>query len=352
MRIINISLDQSLLDAQSLAHQRLVAYGQSIDEYVVVVPAMADAQVQAAEHLSIVGVGGNKILQLVKIFKFCWRLTGERHFDQITVQDPYYLSLIAWVIAHCRRSTFEVQIHGFEKENWLRTHIAQWTLRHADVIRVVSQRLKCSLIDKYHLAEHKIIVIPVFTPITINKRSTYEISNPIFTFLTVARLVPVKNISLQLRALAILKRDGVVCRLQIVGDGPLRVQLQAEANTLGLVDQVEFVGWQDKLAPYYGAADAFLLTSEHEGWGLVVIEAAATSLPIIMTDVGCAGEVIHQDREGLIIPVGDLEALVAAMKRLATDQGLRQRLGEAAMATVATLPSYKDLYINKLKHSV
>ena len=60
----------------------------------------------------------------------------------------------------------------------------------------------------------------------------------------------------------------------------------------------------------------FLLTSNYEGWGLAIIEAASFGLPIIMTDVGCAGEIIKNEESGIIIPVGDKKALAAAMTKL------------------------------------
>jgi glycosyltransferase involved in cell wall biosynthesis len=112
-----------------------------------------------------------------------------------------------------------------------------------------------------------------------------------------------------------------------------------------LWDKVKKWDWIDreKLDDLYSRADCFLLTSNSEGWGLVAVEAAAHALPIIMTDVGLAGEVIKNEESGLIIPVGDKDKLVAAMERIINDAGLRQRLGQGALAAVKKLPSREDV---------
>ena len=72
---------------------------------------------------------------------------------------------------------------------------------------------------------------------------------------------------------------------------------------------------------------------------MVVVEAAYYRLPIIMTDVGCAGEVIKDGNSGIIIPVGDEDALVRAMERILSDQELRKSLGDSAHEAVQNLPS-------------
>jgi len=90
--------------------------------------------------------------------------------------------------------------------------------------------------------------------------------------------------------------------LWIVGDGKQRQALKHEVETR-LIASVKFQGWQDDLDKFYNQADAFLLTSNSEGWGMVVVEAASFGLPIIMTDVGLAGEVIKDGESGIVIPV-------------------------------------------------
>ena len=76
---------------------------------------------------------------------------------------------------------------------------------------------------------------------------------------------------------------------------------------------------------------------------MAVIEAASFDLPIIMTDVGCAGEVIKNEESGLIIPIGDRQSLVRAMEILLRDESLRQRIGDGARQAAAALPSKQEI---------
>ena len=95
--------------------------------------------------------------------------------------------------------------------------------------------------------------------------------------------------------------------LHIVGSGPDEKKLKSYVARLGLEQHVVFHGYQSgyALGMFYRECDAFLLTSDYEGWGMVIIEAAAAGLPIIMTDVGCAGEIIIHGESGLVVPPGE-----------------------------------------------
>ena len=106
---------------------------------------------------------------------------------------------------------------------------------------------------------------------------------------------------------------------------------------------MKFLGWKNNLSEYYGKADVFVLTSNSEGWGMAVIEAAIAGLPIIMTDVGCAGEVIKNNESGLIIPVGDKQKLVETIMKLIDDESLRKKLGVNAGLAVAELPNKEQI---------
>jgi glycosyltransferase involved in cell wall biosynthesis len=125
--------------------------------------------------------------------------------------------------------------------------------------------------------------------------------------------------------------------LVLVGDGPDRPALEAEANRLGLADRVVFRGnlphYRD-LVPYYLAADAFWFPSNErsEAFGLVQVEAMAAGCPVINTAIPHSGVtwVSRHDREGLTVPVDDPAALAEAANRLVGEPGLRDRLASAA----------------------
>lgn len=127
--------------------------------------------------------------------------------------------------------------------------------------------------------------------------------------------------------------------LLLVGDGPERPTLEAEARKLGLSDRVVFLGnlphYLD-LTPYYLAADAFWFPSNErsEAFGIVQVEAMAAGCPVINTAIPHSGVswVSRHDKEGLTVPVNDPVALAEAANRIATEPGLRERLSDAARA--------------------
>jgi glycosyltransferase involved in cell wall biosynthesis len=113
--------------------------------------------------------------------------------------------------------------------------------------------------------------------------------------------------------------------LTVAGSGKLVGPLSHLASSLGA--SVTWIEHQADVAPYLAKANIAVVPSLTEGWGLAAIEAAAAGLPIVMTDVGCAGELLVDGESALVVPPNDSNALSAAIARLASDFGLRQRLG-------------------------
>jgi len=127
---------------------------------------------------------------------------------------------------------------------------------------------------------------------------------------------------------------GVEANLAIVGDGPERRRLEGLSRRLGIAHRVHFAGHlaDDLLPAAYQAADAFVLPSHlpSEAFGLVMVEAMASGLPVVCTELGTGTSVVVQHGEtGLVVPPADPEALARALQRLLSDDELRQRFGRA-----------------------
>ncbi len=88
---------------------------------------------------------------------------------------------------------------------------------------------------------------------------------------------------------------------------------------------MQFVGWQEKLDSYYATADIFLQTSVFEGYGLALVEAGLTGLPVVTTEVGLAEELIHGN-QAYVYSVGDLEAMVSGIVDLIEHKSKRENL--------------------------
>jgi glycosyltransferase involved in cell wall biosynthesis len=152
--------------------------------------------------------------------------------------------------------------------------------------------------------------------------------------LTVGRLDdPRKNLPLLLRAYAAARaRSACVPRLVLAGvAGPDR-ESRALIVALGLTDRVQYVGPQDRraLADLYRGSSAFVLSSNEEGQGIVIVEAMASGLPIVATSCIGPSEMVTDGVEGLLSPVGSVDSLADAIVRIATDPELRRRMSHAA----------------------
>jgi glycosyltransferase involved in cell wall biosynthesis len=163
--------------------------------------------------------------------------------------------------------------------------------------------------------------------------------NGVPLIVSVGRLVEKKGYDSLLRACAQLAADGVAFRCEIYGEGPLRAELEALRNTLGLGETVFFPGerTQAELVPVYQHADIFALTprvtsdGDRDGMPNVIVEAMACGIPVVTTQVVGTAEIVTDGRDGLLAPVDDIHAIAACLARLLRDAPQRRRFGEAAV---------------------
>ena len=148
--------------------------------------------------------------------------------------------------------------------------------------------------------------------------------------LVVGSLVPVKGHDLLLNALATLP----VVEVDIVGEGPLLAALQTQAESLGLSQRVNFHGEvpHNGLPRFYQSAVLHVLTSRHEAFGMVIVEAAACALPTVGFALGVLPE--FSPTAGIAVQQGDIESLTRAIRGLLADPGRRLQMGHAARSLV------------------
>jgi glycosyltransferase involved in cell wall biosynthesis len=145
-------------------------------------------------------------------------------------------------------------------------------------------------------------------------RREWGIAEDAFVVLSVGKLVPSKRHLDVVRAVA---RLGQGATLLVVGSGPLADRVAEEAARLGV--DAKFVGFlnQTEIGEAYAAADVLALSSDFETWGLVVNEALATGLPVVVSDtVGCAPDLVRDGETGYLYPLGDIEGLVARLETM------------------------------------
>jgi len=150
----------------------------------------------------------------------------------------------------------------------------------------------------------------------------------------VAVLRSQKRFDLWLEAAREIAASRPAARFLIVGDGPLRSELEALATELELAERIVFAGLQTGVRPYLAAMDLFLISSEFEGLPLALLEAMAARLPVVATRVGGIPEVIETERSGVLVDFGDPHVLAVEVSRLLGDSEARRSLGRAARSRV------------------
>ena len=158
--------------------------------------------------------------------------------------------------------------------------------------------------------------------------------NASYLLVHVGNFSPEKNHQGLLVAFGEILRSHPEAQLVMLGDGPLRDQVAAEATHRALTPNVHFLGAHPHAADLAGGADAMLITSHVEGIPGVLLEACARQVPVISTDVGGIHEVIQSGDNGILVPPGEMVTLGRTTASLLADQARRRHFGEAAHRTV------------------
>lgn len=172
---------------------------------------------------------------------------------------------------------------------------------------------------------------------------------------SVGRLVEQKDYPTQLRAFARAAAQDQRLLMLLVGDGPLRADLERLVAELGVADRVRFAGHCDDVPTVLRAVDVFVLASKFEPYGVAILEAKAAGVPIVATRVNELPEILSEDlgdrATGVLVPPEDPEAMAQAFLRLAADAAGRRALGVRAAREAlekhslqGAIDAYQDLY--------
>lgn len=358
IKLLTFSSDQKMLSNNSYTFVRAIEYGELVGKSVVVVPTNKNIDPIVRKNTTVYGVFISnfstivgRIYALIKAFIAANRLIEKEGINVVSSQDPFEYGFVAYLLARRNNIGLHIQNHGdfFGSNFWkseniihsIRYYIGIFVIKRAKSVRVVSKRIKNNLINNLNIDSKIIVNVPIFND--NNRRSETGKYKPKeykgkFVFLTIARLEKEKNISLMIDALKEVTRKTNNSHLVIAGDGSEAVYLKKKVREMHLEDKVDFVGWVDDIFYYYNLADAYLLSSNHEGWGMVMIEAMSVGLPVVTTDVGCAGEVIKNNENGIVVPVMNKDALVSAMTKISAEPDLREKLSKGATNSYNKLP--------------
>src|SRR3989344_3316211 len=334
LEILMLSRDHKILDGNSEVFSRMKEYAHLAEElYIVVFSKNIDSRAESRDCDNLHIYPAKSLLDMYRIGKkIIHNSKFMIHDSVITAQDPFETGLVGYLLGRRKQIPLELQAHTdflspyFFREslkNKIRVLLARFLVKKADHLRVVSERIKKSVVAQIGYPESRIELRPIFVDTEKIKRSPIKTDlhkkyPGKFIILMASRLTREKNISLAIEAFAGIMNQELRIKnplLLIVGDGPERENLELRiknyavpAGRQELRSNAVIEPWTDDLASYYKTADLFLLTSNYEGYGRTVIEAQAAGLPILMTDVGVA--------IGEVVPVGDKAALVAALNKI------------------------------------
>ena len=305
MRVLQIGSDRSkrgILYPESPAALRQRAYGEYFDALDIIGFSLRSdgrSRFQISPTVSVCPTNSlTKLLYGLDTLRIMHTLP---YPDVISVQDPFESGLLGVLISKLYKVPLHVQVHtdftapeyrAHSILNRVRVILARYVVRRAARIRVISERIKKGREEPCTTAA-PISILPIYVDVETFKNAAPDttllerFSAFATKTLVVSRLEPEKNVALAIKAIA-ESAPGDAC-LIIVGEGSERKNLENLVQELHVSDRVFFEG-EHPAIEYYPLADLVLVTSYYEGYGLVIIEALASSKPVISTDVGSARE--------------------------------------------------------------
>ncbi len=272
MKVLMITGDKRMLEPGSEAHERYLIQKAEVDELRVFV------------------WGPRNILTAFGILTAAL----SKHYDVVTTQDALWRGLLGLVVARLAATKLQVQVHGdLSAAGGINHVLLQIVLWHADVVRVVSSRIKAQVEDIGTRAA--IHILPVYIDAdAIRYAPAADIKKEFPTWgktvLFVGRLEPEKNCADAIRVFADVVREFPGAGLIVAGDGSERHKLEAQVGNFGLESHVVFVGYRTDAYSLYKAVDCMLVTSLYESWGAAIVEALEAGCPVVSPDVGAAQE--------------------------------------------------------------
>jgi glycosyltransferase involved in cell wall biosynthesis len=255
-------------------------------------------------------IGG--IAQLVR------KLKSERPDVVVAALGAANLKMTVAHLLAGRKSALILTYHGrFETENrplgqvgYIATPLLS---RSADWVVANSKGLADYVINRYGAARGRTSYIynPVFISKGLRNVNAAPLGARSDVVLAAGRLVPEKGFASLVRAFAKVSRRSA--RLIIIGEGPDRQMLEGEVTRLGLSDRVSFPGYVNEPWNYFETAKVFISSSSSEAFGNAIVEALAFGLPVVSTNCEGPEEILEHGQYGRIVPIGDVDALAAAL---------------------------------------
>lgn len=370
MKVLMISADPRILTPGTPAAQRMRDYAALFDELHVIVLCRIRSEERKEGNLFLYAAcGGTLIMRLWRAWRIASACLAATQCDVISSQGADETGVLGFFLSQRYGLPLQLQIHTdilspwYRRASWreyARYLLGRFLMPRVSCLRVASERIRRSVIDAGMIRDpSRVAVLPIFTDTRMfaEAGSDPEIekrcSGAALKIIAVGRFVDrEKNFSMLIDAMAGVVGACPTAMLMIVGGGPDRKKYEARIARHRLQKNVILEPWRDDLASVLKSFDIFALSSRYEGWGMAVIEAMASGLAVVMTDVGLAGEVVRDGENGVVVPVGDKDAFLQAIKMLYKDEEKRKQLAAAGRETAKNLqPRSREEYLVRYRES-
>ncbi len=294
-------------------------------------------------RLPVLGRKSLPVASLISLLTFVpaalwrgWWLCRQERFDVINAQFAVPSGLVAWPLARWLGVPFILSFIGGDVYDpskgtsphrsillrWLIRRLAESAGGRTAISSDVARRAR-----ELHGVKQPITVVPlglIPTKVTVKTRTELGLPEHVPLFISVGRLIPRKGFEDLLRAWP----DIPTAHLVIVGDGPLRSRLEKVIQELDIGGRVHLLGFVDetKKQKLLRAVDVYISGAEHEGFGIVFLEAMEAGLPIIATDTGGQTDFLVTGENAVLVPARQPEQLLGAIKLILKDSRLREAL--------------------------
>jgi glycosyltransferase involved in cell wall biosynthesis len=236
--------------------------------------------------------------------------------------------------------------------SWKRKLINPWLCKITNNIKSISKATKQALIEYENIPSKRIEVIyNGISPLTCDTSEVETIKvelgikNNTLVFGTVARLDPIKNHQMMLKAFKLVKTKHQDSKLIIVGDGEEKQSIIDTIKSLNLQNDVVLTGYKTNPTAYLAMFDIFLLSSLSEGTSMTLLESMSLSKPCVVTDAGGNKEIIVNNKNGFVSENDDAQAFADSMLKLLSNQSLREEMSGQSLVRFQQL--FSDNLMNK-----
>ena len=366
MKVLFISTDTKIFDPKSSVHERFLGFASLGEEIHVIVmrPCNYDFVYKIASNIFIYPTSkSNTLISLIKGFFVGLKILKNDKNSKwvISVQDPFEQGWVGYILSKIFKKPLHLQIHTdmlspfFLKHSFLdrmRLFLASLIIKSAKRLRVVSLRIKESIIKKYKVKEDIIDVLQIYidVPKMINESGERVINEDYILY--VGRFEKEKNVESIIKAFAKTSSSYPSLKLVLLGSGSLLENYQNLAKKLDVSDNLIIIPWANNVGGYMKYAKALVLSSWFEGFALVLVEAILNGCPIITTDVGAVGGIISREYVNIFPQNNDKALAEEIVKVLNNNEKQKEKVLLAKNDILSKIPKDIKSYTKIFKESL